>query len=151
MKSVEGGNQIWLAFNYLPGGHIVAQHFEDLEGHKKQGESEYEVKVSAKEQVEAFKKQDNVALFVKGVIKKNEVLIFTGGNLSRNPKAAEVVINWAMEQGMQPIRATADQKGDQLKTYEYDKRIVKLEGDVADIKNSMAEILAAVKAPAGAK
>lgn len=144
MKAVQDGNQIWLAFNYMPGGQIVAQHFEDLEGQKKIGDSEHEVKVSAKEQVESFKKQDNVTLFVKGVLKKNEVLIYSGPSLLRNPRAAEVVINWAKEQGMQPIRATADQKGTDPKTYEYDKRIGALEGDVKEIKDGMVKILEAV-------
>ena len=144
MKSVEGGKQIWVAFNYLPGGHIVAQHFEDLEGQKKVGDNEVDVEISAKSQVESFKLQPNVAVNIKGTIKKNEVLIFSGGDLSRNPKAAEVVINWAKQQGLEPIRASADQKGDDPKVYEYDKRISMLEGDVKDIKDGMAKILEAV-------
>lgn len=144
MRSVEGGNQIWVAFNYMPGGHIVVQHFEDLEGQKKMGESEIEVKVTAKEQVESFKKQENVALNVKGVLKKNDVLIYPGASLRSNPKAAEVVIDWAKEQGLKPVMASADQKGDQTKTYEYDKRISALEGDVKDIKDGMSKILEAV-------
>lgn len=144
MKATEGGRQIWVAFNYLPGGQIVVQHFEDLEGQKKIGDNEVDVKVSAKEQVESFKKQDNVALNLKGNLKRNEVLIYAGGDISRNPKAAEVVINWAREQGVQPIKISADQKGDDPKTYEYDKRIGALETDIAGLKEGMAKILEAV-------
>lgn len=144
MQSVEGGNQIWIAFNYLPGGHIVAQHFEDLEGQKKVGEGEIDVAISAKQQVESFKKQDNVALLIKGVLKKNDVLIYPGPSLKTNHKAAEVVINWAKEQGLEPIRPTADQKGDQAKTYEYDKRISALEAGQKETNDKLDKVLEAL-------
>lgn len=144
MKAVLGGNQIWIAFNYMPGGHIVVQHFEDLEGQKKIGDGAVDVKVSAKEQVDAFKKQDNVTLFLKGVLKRNEVLIYNGGNLSNNPKAAEVVINWALEQGLQAIRPSADQKGTDPKTYEYDKRISALENGQKETNDKLDKVLDAL-------
>lgn len=146
MKAVERGNQIWIAFNYMPGGHIVVQHFEDLEGQKKIGENAIDVKISAKEQVEAFKKQDNVTLFLKGVLKRNEVLIYSGGSLLNNPKAAEVVINWALEQGLQPIRPSPDQKGTDPKTYEYDKRISALEDGQKTTNEKLDKVLDALAA-----
>lgn len=147
MKAVKNGNQIWVAFNKTPGGQICVQHFEDLEGDKKQGENEVHVEVSAEEQVKSFKLQDDVCVNVNGVIKLHEVLTHPHDpSLQRNKNAADVVIEWAKKQGLKPIQATADQKGTDPKTYEYDKRISSLEGDVKEIKGSLDKILEAVGA-----
>lgn len=146
MKPMKGGKTIWVSFNKIPGGQVCTQHFYDLEGEKRQGEGEVHVEITAAEQVAAFKRQDDVCVNVNGKITKNEVLVWTGEDLSRNPNAALVVTEWAIKQGLAPIRAAADQKGDDPKTYEYDKRINALEGRIDAQDKKLDSILEAVGA-----
>lgn len=137
---------LWAAFCALPGGQICVQHFTDTVRKHKTGDNTTEdILFTAAKLVEGFKKQD-VCVNIKGKITKNEVLVYNGEDLSDNPRAANVVIEWAKAQGLEPIAGSADQKGQDPKTYEYDKRIVKLETDVAGIKDDISKILDAVTA-----
>ena len=54
------------------------------------------------------------------------------------------VIEWAKNQGLEPIRVAADQKGTDPKSYEYDKRIGSLEGRMDEQDKKLDQILAAV-------
>jgi hypothetical protein len=58
-------NQIWAVYSHLPGGELVAIHFEDLilkrSGH---GGNDQEIMITAKEQYEAFKRSPQVALYI---------------------------------------------------------------------------------------
>ena len=103
-------NRIWFVYNHVPGGNVVASHFEDFSRRKKTGDNqETDVVFTSKDQLEQFKKSEFVALNVVGAdgrskILKGEVLVYKGGqDLSRNPKAADVVLAWATEQGVRPI------------------------------------------------
>ena len=140
-------NQVWAAFNHLPGGQVGTVHFEDVVRTKKVGDSQQDILFTSREQLESFKKQDNVGLNVGGKVVKHEVLVYDGGDLSDNPDAAIVVTEWAMnKKGLQPIRASSDQRGDSPKTYEYDKRISALEGKVDSIDSKLDKILEAAQA-----
>ena len=133
--------QIWVSYNGMPGGNICVRHFEDVVRQRKQGDQNVDVKFKAEELLEGFKKEPGVKVNIKGKITNNEVLIYKGDSLEGDPQAADKVIAWAIAQGMEPIRASQDQKGDQPKTYEFDKRITSLEGDVSDIKGDINKIL----------
>jgi len=124
-KAYKPLNQIWIAFNQMPGGHIIVQHFEDTVRKQKVGDQIIDHEISSKEQVAAFKKSDFVALNINGRKVKNEVLIYQERDLSGNPKAADVVIEWAKGKGLQPIQSSPTQE--QSKPFEYDKRIATIE------------------------
>ena len=64
--------------------------------------------------------------------------------LYRKKRAANIILAWAYKKGIAPIMASKDQKGTDPKTYEYNKRIEALEGDVKEIKDGMDKILAAI-------
>lgn len=135
---------LWAAFCALPGGQIVVQHFTDTVREHKTGDNTTEkIIFTAEKLVEGFKKQD-VCVNIRGKITKNEVLVYSGEDITDNPRAANIVIEWAKGQGLEPIAASADQRGQDPKAYEYDKRIGRLETDVAGMKDDIAKILDAV-------
>lgn len=132
--------QIWAAYNHLPGGQVVVIHFEDfLRGQMRDGKKE-EVLITAKEQVEGFRKTPQVAINIKGAITMRQVLIYDGPDVQGEPDAADRVIAWALEKGIRPIM-----KEKVLDPIE-NTRLAAVEKDVAEMKGSLAEILAAVKA-----
>ena len=142
-------NQIWIAYNHLPGGHIVVMHFEDIARQMRQGEQTKTVKITAKEQVDNFKKSPQVALNVGGKIVRNEVLLYQGPALEGDPQAADKVIAYADSKGMKaivPLNAHVAESGP-------DSRVSRLETDVANLKTGQHEILALLNkiVPAGAK
>lgn len=144
MGEVKHGKQLWCVYNHLPGGHIVAIHFEDLTRKMKDGESTKEVLFTADDQLKAFKRSPQVALKMKGKLTKNEAIVYVGTeNLRTKPNAADIVIAWAVQQGVEPILAPADQKGAEPKTYEYDKRITSLEDGQKSMNEKLDRLLAA--------
>ena len=136
MKQRALENQIWVAYNHVPGGQIGTAHFEDIYRDKKEGDTVKQIFISSKDQLATFKNTESVALKMKGKDAiKNQVRVYTGGrNLTREPKAAEIVTAWAIEQGLEPIRAPKSQED--AKPYEHDKRITVIEGrlDGQDVK-----------------
>ena len=155
-KSTRPLNQVWCIYNHLPGGQVVAIHFEDIYRNQKQGEGTMEVLISSKAQVEGFKQSPQVALNIMGKISPREVLQYQGPSLEGNPKAAKIVIEWARERGIQPIRTAAEIAKDAAQGGSAAlARIEALEKDVAGIKDSiksqgatLGDILAAVKSGA---
>lgn len=148
-------NQIWCIYNHLPGGQLVAIHFEDIEKDRKEGETTKRVLITAKDQMIAFKKAPNVALYVIdpatgiGKLTKNELFMYDGPdaiNLWQNRRAANVVIDYAKKKGIAPIPGKSDQKGDDPKTYEYDKRITALEQGQRSLDQKLDKVLEAVGA-----
>jgi hypothetical protein len=146
-------NQIWAVYSHLPGGQLVAIHFEDIKKNKKVGENIEEVFITAKEQLEGFRKAPHVALCMKDPatgekkLTKNEVFVYDGpgaSDLWRNKRAGNVVIDYAKKKGIVPIAASKDQKGDDPKTYEYDKRIVAIETRIDEQDKKLDRILEAV-------
>lgn len=146
-------NQIWFVFNRLPGGQLTAQHVEDIEKNKKVGDDTVRVSITSADQVASIKKQKEVAIYIvdpatgRGSLTKNEVIVYDGPGkemLWKNPRAANVAIEWAIKKGARPIPVSKDSKGDDPKTYEYDKRIGALEGDVREVKDTLKQILEAV-------
>ena|SRR3990167_11165693 len=137
-------NQIWAIYNHLPGGHMVAIHFEDIHRKQHQGNQIKTVLITAKEQVDSFKKADQVALNVNGKIVKNEVIIYQGPTLEGDPKAADKVIAYALAKGMLPILGAA-QKAAIAAT---DGRVAQLEGEVAGLRRELTQVLELLKQPA---
>lgn len=124
-------NNIWTVYNHLPGGQIVAIHFQDVVRTKKLGDSTQEIRISSKESMEAFKRGPQVALYIvdkggNGKLVKNEMLIYKGETLDwKDPKAASKVIEWARTQGVAPIPSASSSK--EAKTYEYTERMERME------------------------
>lgn len=146
-------NQLWCLYSHLPGGQMVAIHFEDITRNKKVGENIEEVFITAKEQMLGFKKAPYVALCIQDPvtgekkITKNELFVYDGpgaSDLWRNKRAANVVIDYAKKKGIVPMPGSKDQKGDDPKTYEYNERITKLEGRIDDQDKKLDKILKAV-------
>lgn len=128
--------QLWVAYNHMPGGHIVVQHFETVTRTKKVGDQHTEITFTAETQVEGFKKSDFVACKLKGSdLKKNHLLIFPA-NMDLNPKdPAGTVIEWAKAQGMEPIVSNADQAkaAQQVQAQAPDPKVAVLELDVLNL------------------
>ena len=136
--------QKWCVYNHLPGGHVVAIHFEDFERQKKDGDRVATVLITADEQVLGFKRTPQVALNIRGNVVAREVLVYDGPDVQGLSDAADRVIAWAKEKGIEPIRTAAEVAKDAA-TPQSTAKIEALEKDVAGLKSSIAEILAAVK------
>lgn len=146
-------NQIWFVFNRLPSGNLTCQHVEDIVRNKKVGDNIEAVTILAQDQLAAIKKQKEVAIYIidpqtgQGKLTKNEVIVYDGPGrdmLWKNPRAANVAIEWAKKKGAAPIPSSPDQKGTDPKTYEYDKRIKKIEDRLDAQDDKLDKILAAV-------
>ena len=144
MKQRALENQIWVAYNHVPGGQIGTAHFEDIYRDKKEGDTVKQIFISSKDQLATFKNTESVALNMKGKgVIKNQVLVYTGGrNLTRDPKAADIVTAWAIEQGLEPIRAPKSQED--AKPYEHDKRLTVVEGRIDSLDTKLDKVLEAV-------
>lgn len=144
-------NQLWAVYNHMPGGQMVAIHFEDVTRTKKVGEGTQTVLFTGKDQLEAFKKSPQVALFLGGKLTKNEMLVYDGDtrNMWKDPKCASKVLAWATSKGMKNVPGAPSGKGDQPKTYEYDQRIGALEEASRKQQVMLEEILARVSPPKG--
>ena len=118
-------NDVYVAFNYMPGGQISVQHFVDDQRKRRVGEQVEEILIKAADAAKDFKKSEFVALNINGKIVKNEVLVYDGPPLGNNPRAQQIVKDWAISKGLQPIRPPESQaKG---MPYQYEKRIDTLE------------------------
>lgn len=138
--------QIWCVYNHLPGGHVVAIHFEDFTRKKRDGDRAVEILISAKDQVEGFKKAPQVALNIKGKVVAREVLIYQGEgtfDVQGRPDAADIVLAWAKEKGVEPIRSAAEAAKDTSpgKVAALENRIEGLEKGQSDILGKLDRIL----------
>lgn len=145
-------NQIWFVFNRLPSGNLTAQHVEDIVRNKKEGESTVKVTILAKDQLEAIKKQKEVAIYIidpatgVGKLTKNEVIIYDGPGkemLWNNPRAANVALDWAVKKGAAPLATKSGVKGAPAE-YEYSERMKKLEDRQDAQDKKLDKILEAV-------
>jgi len=139
-------HRIWCVYNHMPGGHIVATHFETYELKKKMGgDSTETVMFTAENQLEGLRKSKFVQLNVRGKIEKNKVLQYAGSqDLSYDPKAANKVIEWAKAQGVEPIKSAEDSSvGTPVAsgTSSADMRINNLERRVTAVDTKLDQIL----------
>ena len=104
--------QIWCVYNHLPGGQVMAIHFEDFMRGKKDGDRTVDVLITAKEQAEAFKRTPQVALNIKGKVVAREVLVYEGPDVQGKFEAADMVLAWAREKGIEPIRSQVEMAKD---------------------------------------
>ena len=132
-------NTIWIAYNHIPGGQIVAMWFADITRRRKLGgDAVQEVKFPSSEQLEQFKKSSQVAINVKGKLTRNQVLIYNGPALGNDPKAASKVIAWAISQGLEPVVTKAEKDASPA---EMSKRVAMLEGAVTDLQQTQGKML----------
>lgn len=142
-------NQIWAVYNHLPGGHVVAIHFEDIRRGKKVGDRTEQILISAKSQLEGFKNSPQVSLNINGRVVAREMLVYDGadkGQLQDKPNAADIVLAWAKERGVQPILSPAEVLKTTGVSPEALGRIDTLEKDVKQIGTSLTEIMTLLKA-----
>lgn len=134
MKTLK--KQLWAVYNHLPGGHVCAIHFEDFERQKKDGDRTVTVLITAKDQVEGFKKTPQVALNIKGKTVAREVLVYDGPDVQGKPEAADIVLAWAYAKGVEPIQSPAE-AAKAAQTPQSIQKIEALEKDVAGLKEGM--------------
>ena len=134
--------QIWVCFNAMPGGHRVAQHFEDTTRRQRGPFGEKEIVFTAREQVEGFKKSDIVALYVDGKLVRNEVLIYDGPSLVGDFNASTRVLEWSWEKGHRPIQPAKDKEAT---APEQTKRIEHLERRMGETDAKIDQILEILK------
>ena len=143
-------NPIWAVYSHLPGGQLVAVHFEDIVRIKKVGDGQEEIRLTSKEQLEAFKRSPQVALYLvekngQGKLIKNEMLVYSGDPIHwKNPRVANLVLDWARAKGAAPVPGAPTAKGDSPKTYEYDRRIKSIEDRIDSQDKKLDEILQAI-------
>ena len=118
-------NDIYVAFNYMPGGQIATQHFVDEVKKRKNGDLVEEIHISAVDAARDFKKSQFVALNLDGKLVKNEVLVYDGPSLGNNPRAQQMVKDWAIAKGLQPVKPPESQA--KAMPYQHEKRIDRLE------------------------
>mgnify|MGYP001601672811 FL=1 len=126
---------------------MVATHFERSSRKKRVGDSEIEVTATPMDQVKAYEKSDFVALNLNGVITRNKVLIYTPENdLTEEPHAADVVLEWAQKQGLGPIKTPAEKMNQDTTPTEQMRRIDTVENKIAAIDTKIDQIFAAITA-----
>ena len=146
-------NQIWIAYNHMPGGQIVVQHFEDITRQKKTGDNHTQtIEFKAETQLAGFEKSDFVALYQNGKLTRNKVLVFPKDkDLRYLRNAADVVIEWAWQQGMEPAPSASKPKvalaSDPLKP--IDPRIQDLERSNSDLQDNVERLRAQNEATEG--
>lgn len=135
-----GIKRLWCSYNHMPGGQVVVQHFENLELERRTGDDTSEkVKFTAEERLKSFEKSDFVALYLKGQLHKNKVLVYDGPDLGDHPRAADMVIEWALKQGQQPIVSKAAPTPVQQ---DLADRVVKVETRIDSIESKIDQLLA---------
>lgn len=143
-------HRIWCVYNHMPGGHVVATHFGTYTLKKKLGgEGTQEIKFKAEDQMEGLKRSPYVALNINGKIEKNKVLRYGGSaDLTDDPRAANVVLDWAKAQGVEPIRSVEEKKGGGEVA---NSRVDSLERRVSAIDTKLDQVLEAVRSNADKK
>lgn len=105
--------QVWCAFNHFPNGQIMIQHFDDYELEKRGREDTTSIiKFECHDQMKNFSKSPMVQLNINGKIEKNKVLVYEGEprDLRGKPRAANIVLAWAIKQGLLPIHSDEEKK-----------------------------------------
>ena len=133
--------RIWITYNHVPGGQIVAMHFETVTRERKTGDSTTEKKViTPEEQVRGWEKSDCVALNVKGQIVKNKILTYAGPELDDDDlHAADRVIAWAQQMGLEPIYTPKEKTAVAQAAPEQTRRIDNLETRIGSIEQKQDE------------
>jgi hypothetical protein len=151
---------IWCVYNHVPGGQLVAQHFDTYSRKRKTSESTTEeVEFTAQTQLDNFQKSDFVALKMKGKdLEKNKVLVFPENiSLPRDP--ANTVLQWAIAQGAEPLPMPTQAKKEatmsspdpeqQEQIDSLKKSVEKLEKGQAETQTGIAAILQKLNAKDG--
>jgi hypothetical protein len=130
----------------MPYGTIVVTHFETYKRKRiLGGDKVEEIEFTAETQLKGLIASPFVALNVNGKIEKNKVLVYDQNrDLSEMPNAADIVIAWAIEQGMKPIVPISDQKPvsqDDLKFKAMTERQNDLELRIASVDSKLDRIL----------
>ena len=138
-------HRIWCVYNHLPGGHVVATHFETYKLRKKLGEDKSEeVTFKAEDQLEGLKRSSYVALNIRGKVEKNKVLRYDGSeDLIDNPRAANVVLDWAKAQGVEAIKSAEESK-EKVGIEVANTRVDDLERRVSALDTKLDQVLEAV-------
>ena len=134
--------QVWVAFNTMPGGQRVVQHFEDVTRRQRGPFGEKEIVFTARVQVEGFKKSDIVALYVDGKLVRNEALVYDGPALVGDPDAAKRVLEWSWSKGHRPIQPAKDKEPT---APEQTRRIEHLERRMGETDSKIDQILDILK------
>ena len=141
----------------MPYGTVVATHFEPYKRKKiLGGDKVEEILFTAETQLEGLKASQFVALNQNGVITKNKVLVYDEGrDLVDEPHAADIVLEWALKQGVEPIVPNAGTvkpiTSEQKKIEIMEGRISELEGQLKDNNSKLDKILNLIsKEPANA-
>lgn len=160
MPQKTASKSLWCVYNHLPGGHLVATHFETYTRLRKVAEDKTEpVEFTAEAQLEAFKRSGFVGLKMKGKdLVKNQILAYpANAALPRDP--ANAVLDWAIKEGAEPHRtanelAHAARGGAAVADPKQQAEIDQLKTDISDLKKSneetkagIAQILEALNSP----
>ena len=158
--ATEMKKRIWCVYNHVPGGQLVAIHFDTLTRKKKVGDGTEEIVFSADEQMKGFKGSDFVGLKMAGKdFQKNEVLVFPENVQMDSKDPAGQVLAWAVEQGAEPITAPAEKKiigagatpelsaAEKKKIEDLEKNVSDLQKGQADLKTGIESILALLNKP----
>ena len=146
--------RVWVIYNHVPGGNIMAQKFDHESREKRTGENQsVKMEFTPEVQIQGFEKSDFVALNRGGTIIKNKVLIYSGPAIEwDDPKAGDKVIAWARELGIREIAQESDKRygagrvnGDP-RVDDLDKRMTRLEESNKETDAKVDKILAAVTA-----
>lgn len=138
--------QIWAAYNHVPGGQIIVTHFERSSRKKRVGDQEIEVTATPMDQLKSYEKSEFVALNLNGSITRNKMLIYTPEHdLSEEPNAADVVIEWAQKQGLKPIKTAEEKMKQDTTPTEQMRRIDVVENKLAAQDEKIDKILAAIQ------
>lgn len=125
---------------------MMATHFERSSRKKRVGDQEIEVTATPMAQLQAYEKSEFVALNLNGVITKNKMLIYTPEHdLSEEPNAAGIVIEWAEKQGLRPIKTAEEKMKQETTPTEQMRRIDKVEDKLAEQGTKIDQILAAIQ------
>ena len=143
------GKQIWCVYNHMPYGHMVATHFETNVRKRRNGDSTEEVTFTAENQLENFKRTEQVSLYtvVAGQapkLEKNKVIVCPVDVDHPNPAGA--ALEYAASMG---IQAVPDPKRKELPNSEIE-RVAQLEGRIAGIETSQNQMASALNSLADA-
>ena len=135
--------QTWVAFNALPGGQRVAQHFEDETRTQRGPFGEREIIFTAKEKVDGFRQSPQVAINIDGRISKNELLVYDGPSLIGDPDAGKRVLDWSWEKGHRPIQQAKEKEP---LPHEHTRRIEHLERRIGETDAKIDRVLELLEA-----
>lgn len=140
-------DEIWVAYNHMPYGHVCATRFMTYKRNKRvggEGETK-EITITAEEQYRGFVGSEYVATFIGGKLQKKSVVTYLGpeSKIKKNPRAANEVMAWAIQGGLEPYFPPSEiKKDDRVDTLE--KRTAGIEASVVAIAESLKSVAEAI-------